>query len=390
MLGGILRRHLSTRSVSTWGKYEGVQVTRKDVAFAMRALYQANVIQMMWTNISWFNGKHLTISARDCDAATISPLDTLKVSIDQSERSDEHPNLRLHFSLHDLTKMPCCIVVHNNNSSFVASQFARYNDRLPAYDCNCSMFSVKGDLRVVDGIPYGQETVGKARYTEDVDAAAVEKPKVLILPNRAVAIFGETVTQSVMRAIYFNYAIDLIRTIESTGATAQEISEQEQQRQRDVWSADPTFSNCPEMEILKRKAQLPNHWDLVELSEFSDNNVDDLQLLAARDIPPRTKIASPSGKVLHEANKFTIRLSNYRHLLMCDGDGTNNSIFQRINHSFNPNVKCTPIDSEDRVSFETLKLIRKGEALAFDYTSTEAEQFAQPFIDIESGRQVGV
>ena len=175
-----------------------------------------------------------------------------------------------------------------------------------------------------------------------------------------MAIFGETVTQSVMRAIYFNYAIDLIRTIESTGATAQEISEQEQQRQRDIWNADPTFSNCPEMEILKRKAQLPNHWDLVELSEFSDNNVDDLQLLAARDIPPRTKIASPSGKVLHEANKFTIRLSNYRHLLMCDGDGTNNSIFQRINHSFNPNVKCTPIDSEDRVSSETLKLIRKA------------------------------
>ena len=137
--------------------------------------YAGKCYQMMWTNISWFNGKHLTISARDCDAATISPLDTLKVSIDQSERSDEHPNLRLHFSLHDLTKMPCCIVVHNNNSSFVASQFARYNDRLPAYDCNCSMFSVKGDLRVVDGIPYGQETVGKARYTADVDAATAEK-----------------------------------------------------------------------------------------------------------------------------------------------------------------------------------------------------------------------
>ena len=297
--------------------------------------------------------------------------------------------MRLHFALHALTQQPCCIVIHNTNSSFVSCQHENFNERLPALDGNCAMFSVPGDLQVVDGIPYGNEILGEARYVRGENNNSDVDPKVVVLPNRAVAVLGETVTQSVMRAVYFNYAVDTIRAIAATGMTVTEIPKDEQLRRRNIWDANPTFKNCPEMEILKRKALLPDYWDFVELSEFSDSNVDELQLIAARDIPPRTKIAAPSGRVLDKANKFTIRLSNYRHLLMDDGDGTNNSIFQRINHSFSPNMRCTPCDGDDRVIFETLRGIEKGEPLSFDYTSTEAENFAAPFIDVETGRRVG-
>ena len=127
----------------------------------------------------------------------------------------------------------------------------------------------------------------------------------------------------------------------------------------------------------------------VELSEFSDGNEDELQLLAANDIPPRTVIAQPTGRVVHKATKYSIRLSNFRHLLMDDGDGSNNSVFQRINHSFTPNCIAIPDDKDDKVVFETLRMIERGEPLSFDYTSTESEQFAAPFVDVETGRDVG-
>ena len=54
--------------------------TRKEIAFGLRALAQSNVIQLMWTGISYFDGKYYTISKRDVDARRMSPLDTHKIS----------------------------------------------------------------------------------------------------------------------------------------------------------------------------------------------------------------------------------------------------------------------------------------------------------------------
>lgn len=39
----------------------------------MRALAAADVVQLMWTGISWCDGKNISISARDCDAQVLKP-----------------------------------------------------------------------------------------------------------------------------------------------------------------------------------------------------------------------------------------------------------------------------------------------------------------------------
>lgn len=130
-------------------------------------------------------------------------------------------------------------------------------------------------------------------------------------------------------------------------------------------------------------------WNRVELSEFHDDDLDELQLLAACDLPASTILARVGGTIVTDPTKYTIRLANQRHLNMEDGGGLSGSVFGYINHSFSPNVRCIPDPQRERVVFETLSYVRRGEPLSFDYTTTEADAFAAPFVDIETGREVG-
>ena len=360
----------------------------------------------MWTGVSWFDGDHYTISARDCDARNMSPLDTLKVARadllardGQHRAARRHPSLPLHAALHARTAKPCAIVTHNLNSSWLSAQgdgaFPGGPTRLPAWDCNCAMFASPGDVARVD-IAYDYAGFGDGDGDGNGNGDGIgPDTKVAILPNRATAVFGDSLAQTVMRAIYLDFAIGTMRAVAATeqqgggGASAREAPPAQLAAQNAVWDADPTFTQCPEMSILKKKCDLPLWWDRVELSEFSDDDVDELALLAATDIAPSTVIARVGGTVVPDPTKYTIRLATHRHLHMDDGGGTRDSVFGRINHSFSPNVRCTPLPNEEVVLFESLRRIPAGEPLSFDYTTTEEPVLASPFVDVESGRPVG-
>lgn len=66
------------------------------------------------------------------------------------------------------------------------------------------------------------------------------------------------------------------------------------------------------------------------------------------------------------------------------------SVFTRINHSFSPNLRCTPMPETEQVEFRALRRIAKGEPLSFDYTTTEEPILATPFVDFETGKPVGM
>ena len=175
-------------------------VTRKQLAFAMRALAGADVVQLMWSGISFFDGKHYTINHRDVDAANCSPLDTIKVPRDRlDEARSNHTAIGLHAAVHELTGRPCVAAVHNENSSWLAAQSlggAYRGDCLPAYDLNAALFSLPGDVAQLD-LPL---------YAEDPASwpAALPSPsdvKAVVLPNRCTAVVGDTLEETVSLAL---------------------------------------------------------------------------------------------------------------------------------------------------------------------------------------------
>ena len=70
-------------------------------------------------------------------------------------------------------------------------------------------------------------------------------------------------------------------------------------------------------------------------------------------------------------------------------DGTGDSVWARVNRSFDPNCAVEVRPDDDCVVFKALRHIEEGESLSFDYTSTEEAVFAAPFIDFDTGRPVG-
>ena len=113
-----------------------------------------------------------------------------------------------------------------------------------------------------------------------------------------------------MRAIYLNFAIETVRAVEASGREGARVLEPDQlARARDVFSTQRTYADFPEMKLLRRRMQLPGWWDRVELSEFSDDDVDELDIVAAMDIPGETMLAKVGGVVYPEPTKYTIRLA---------------------------------------------------------------------------------
>ena len=382
MAAGGVRRLFTTQCVVGDGGR-----LRKDIAFGMRALAQAGVVQLMWTGMSHFDGANYTISKRDVDATNMSPLDTFRVKQGEVDGvgHTQHPNFPLHVLLHEQTGKECCVLVHNSNSSWLSAQ-NWITTQLPAWDCNCAMFARPGDVTEVV-VPYCLDTT-----TEDrVDLKDLGRhTKVAILPNRATAVFGDSINQAVMRSIYLNFAVETMRGILVTGRDQARLTSPAQlDQQNDVWDTNPAFTESMEMKILKKSMALPVWWDRVEVSEFSDDNLDELQLLAAVDMPANTLIAKVGGTILTEPNKYTVRLAPKVHLLMTDGSGSKDSIFTRLNHSFTPNLRATPKPEEEMIVFKTLRAIAAGEPLHFDYTTTEDTVLAAPFVDLETGRSVG-
>ena len=110
---------------------------------------------------------------------------------------------------------------------------------------------------------------------------------------------------------------------------------------------------------------------------------------AAVNMPPDTTVATVGGKILTKPTKYTVRLAPDIHLHMKDDGGAADSIFTRLNHSFDPNLLAIPNPEEECITFRTLKAIQAGDELTFDYTSTEDSTFAAPFVDLETGIELG-
>ena len=362
--------------------------TRKEIAFGLRALAQSSVIQLMWTGISYFDGKYYTISKRDVDARRMSPLDTHKISSNDINK-EKNINFPLHAYLHQKTGKECCVLIHNQNASWLAAQNWIEN-ALPPWDCNCAMFARPGEVAEVK-VPYILENLDDIGKIEKHNNELNSETKLAILPNRAIAVFGHSINHAVMRSIYLNFAIETMRNIVSTGRENARLAEpKELLDQNYVWDTNPLFSNANhEMNILKKAMDLPLWWDRVDLTEYSDDNLDEMSLLAAVSIPPDTEIATVGGTILTKPTKHTVRLATKVHLHMTDGGGAADSVFTRLNHSFNPNVLARPNPQKECITFRALRAIDAGEELTFDYTSTEDSVFASPFVDIETGMKVG-
>ena len=74
---------------------------------------------------------------------------------------------------------------------------------------------------------------------------------------------------------------------------------------------------------------------------------------------------------------------------MKDDGGSDDSIFTRLNHSFNPNLKAIPDPERECITFKTVRNIQAGEQLTLDYTTTEGTTFAGTFCRLETGIKVG-
>jgi hypothetical protein len=217
-------------------------------------------------------------------------------------------------------------------------------------------------------------------------SSITQNTKVGILQNRAAAIFGDNIQQTIMRSIYFNFAIGSLRSICATGLERADVmSAEELERANSVWDTNPNFKDCPEIQVLKKQMVLPDWWDKVHLGEF--DNFDELDLSAAIDIPDATVVARVGGDILCKPTKHTIRLAPQVHLHMRDGSAS--SVFTRLNHSFSPNLRATPFPREECIEFTALRKIHAGEPLTFDYTTTEDSVFATPFVDLSTGARVG-
>ena len=355
----------------------------------MRCMAQADLTNHLWSSISCLENNLLTITSTSADPRSMSPLDTYKFKVREDEDVSHHdPWSNLHLMIHRLSKKNVVVHLSNHNTSWLASRRELDSmDRFPAYDTNCTMFAENGDIVSLNA-PYDE--------FQAVDQKDLSGAKAVILPNRSCLLMANTVETAVMRAIYFDFSVSALMRIESTGGMSHhnEASEDEIKRRNSVWNNDDVFRNCPEIDLLERRMKLPDWWAKVDVSEFNDDNVDELTLLAARDLAPNTTIARVGGCVVPESNKYTIRLANNRHLLMSDVPNSVNrqvpSVFSYINHSFRPNVRCIPDPNGECVVFETLRRIESGESLSFDYTSTEEPLFAEPFVDIETGRPVGM
>ena len=228
-------------------------VSRKDIAFAMRALSQANVVQFLWTCVSWHDRENETflISKRDADARNMSPIDTLRVAeSDVEKRCKEHSSLFLHKKLHEISQSRCCILVHNLNASWISTRGV--DGSLPAYDCNCAMFAPSNSIARISA-PYNPLGFDD----EDVHSTCNADTKVAILPNRAVAVFGETIQESIMRAIYFDFAVETMRAIEGMAGNYRD-----ERQCKPTWPDNDLSTKLPEV-----KAQMmhpPAWWDKVE------------------------------------------------------------------------------------------------------------------------------
>jgi len=139
---------------------------------------------------------------------------------------------------------------------------------------------------------------------------------------------------------------------------------------------------------LNQVINLPPWLSTVALRQFDGTSKqDELQLVATQDVPTGTILALVSGKTQKCADKFTIRLREGMHLFMDDGSGE--SVWTRCNHSFDPNCSVTPQPHTRSVVWTAKRDIVDGEALCFDYTTTEDAKLATPFVDIVTGARVG-
>ena len=285
-------------------------VSRKHLAFAMRCMSQANLTNHLWSSISCLENNFLTITSTSADPRTLSPLDTFKMKV--SDEHPHHPTKDLHLMVHRLSKKDIVVHLSNHNTAWLSSRAAFADiDRFPAYDTNFTMFAEKGDIMSLDA-PYDD-----FHGINDLD---LSRAKAVILPNRSCVLTANTVETAIMRAIYFDFSVSALMRIESTGGMSyhNEASDEEVKRRNSIWNNDDVFRNCPEIDLLERRMRLPDWWGKVDVSEFNDDNVDELTLLAARDLAPNTVIARVGGCIIPESNKYTIRLANNRHLLMSD------------------------------------------------------------------------
>ena len=273
----------------------GTAVSRKKVAFGMRALAAAGVVRdTLWSALSFFDADEevLTLTAPDGDAAEMSPLDTRKVRCDiradhgqsmaqthtSAVLSGDHAALLA--ELHRRSGATSCCVITNTRASWLAAQPASaFGGALPAYDLNCAMYARAGDV---------------ARF-DDEGSSSLSACRLAVLPNHAVALFGSSIEQVVMRAIYADLAMRTIHAVHATGGNAVVAEHSIVEAANAEWDANPTFSSCPELKMLRKRMNLPQWWDRVDLTEYNDDDMDELSIVAARPIGAGTPLARVSA-----------------------------------------------------------------------------------------------
>ena len=134
-------------------------------------------------------------------AAKMSPLDTLKVDSSSVHEIAEHPILPLHVHLHQRTQQSAVAIIHNTNTSWLSTQ-NWLQTALPAYDNDCAMFAKSGDVALLRDLSYNVDFTDKETLfnkTKNLTSNA----KIAVLPNRAVAVFGDNLNQLVSLCSFF-------------------------------------------------------------------------------------------------------------------------------------------------------------------------------------------
>ena len=358
-----------------------MQYSRKQVAFGMRALAAAGVVDSLWSGLSCYNGSKLTMSAFDVDAATMSPLDTHKFDASSFEDAlymgdgtfpsdcGTGEQLSLFAKLHQRSGKACVAFISNRYASWISAQASKmYSDGLPAYDMNCAMFARQGDVQTF------------ATTNTNVEPPPLGGCRLAIAPNHGIAVLGDSIEETVVRAIYADLAVQTMFDMHCSGDSAMVADTTFIQKANNTWDCVRKY---PELRALRKRMALPDWWDRIELNEYNESDLEELQIVADVDIWPSTLIARVGGTLSVQPSKYTIRLANGRHLDVSD------SVFSRLNHSFDPNVRVIPLVDEACVVIEALKHISVGDPLCFDYTTTEEPVLAEPFVDIETGKMVG-
>ena len=129
--------------------------SRKQLAFAMRCMSQADLTNHLWSSSSCLENNLLTVTSTSADPRSMSPLDTYKFKVEEEDTSNHHhPTKDLHLTIHRLSKKSVVVHLSNHNTSWLASRKELANlDRFPAYDTNCTMFAENGDIMSLDA-PY--------------------------------------------------------------------------------------------------------------------------------------------------------------------------------------------------------------------------------------------